>query len=145
MNNNTKTYHFVWILATLLFFLSCDQYYRIDLKNETKQKIRLAIKFDSIYLHKYWKGKTYLPFLNSYPYALGIKVIRFDSINLIKTYEIYPETIFPLEVTRDAASSFDKFESMTIMGQDTLVLKNKEEMTRAFSLEKNGCRLLIIK
>jgi len=132
------------ILIIISGLISCDYYYKAEIKNELKIPITLKIKFDSISLHKYWSNKSYMPFLRSYPNFIGIKAIGFDTINLVKTYIIKPDSIFPLE-SGTSPIDFELFENLTMIGKDTVFLKNKFEIDKAFAIDDNKWRKLKIK
>jgi hypothetical protein len=81
-------------IATILAFgfllSSCvmepDGYY-VVINNETKQDILIEVGFDRQVLEKAWNGRSYTPFLTSYPNnASDGDAIRFDTTNLTKTY-----------------------------------------------------------
>jgi hypothetical protein len=132
------------LIAIAFGLLSCDRYYRAEIKNESRSPIILIITFDSLALHHYWKGRSFIPYLESYPNDIEIKTLEFDTINLVKTYLIKPGIIFPL-VTSMKLPNFELFDNLQLISKDTLILKNKNEIDKAFTWSTKNNRELRIK
>ena len=108
----TKT---IIIFTILTFFLcSCDPIFRAEIRNDSDRETILKIKFDTVELHKYWGGKTYLPYLKSYPGHTDINHVDFDTINLVKTFIIKSKATFPIE-TGTSKPDLALFETITLI------------------------------
>ena len=134
---------FILIIATVFLF-SCDPIFRAEIKNDSKYETVLKIKFDTIELHKYWGGRTYIPYLKSYPGHTDINHLDFDTINLIKTFIIKPNTTFPIE-TGTSKPDLALFKTIMLINKDTLKLETKKEMYDSFKRVDNLLWMLIIK
>jgi hypothetical protein len=122
------------ILFSLGFLLiSCDPVYRAEIENKTDQQIFIEIAFNQQELEKLWGGRPYLPFLKSYPNDGSVdNAIKFDTINLVKTYKIQPGSSFPLTSGIGSHPEYNLFKKLRVLYSDTLVYNNRDQIEKAF-------------
>src|SRR5690606_33218038 len=111
---------------------SCEPVYEAVIINETKNDVILQLTFDKKELEKAWGDSLYLGLLNSYPNTPTIDRINKDTINLIYSYSIKPQGIFPFGSGIGYKPDFDSVKEILILKPDTLLLRSKAEMSKAF-------------
>jgi len=131
------------LLLTIILITACEPVYHVTIKNSSEKEVLLEITFDKDTLEKYWNGRSYIPYLESYPKNTGFSEINFDSINLIKSFIIPPGAEFPLETGIDHRPSYSIFKSIQLVGKDTIKLDSHNEIENGF--EKVDKRLWILK
>jgi hypothetical protein len=132
-----KIIKIVIILVICVFISSCDRVFMALITNHSNHNATLEIIYDKDSLEKYWKGKSYIPFLESQVMKSGGTFISLDTINLIGKVKLLPNDEFVLESGIGKGPDFDLIEKISIISNTTIVLDSKEKMKNAF-IEKPG-------
>ncbi|PTB97198.1 hypothetical protein C9994_03875 [Marivirga lumbricoides] len=132
--------HILYSIIILFILTSCDPVFKADIVNYTNSDVIIQVGFDRTELEKAWQGRPYIPYLNSYPKSYDIgSAIEVDTANLIYTYTLPPDKVFPLEGGIGSRPDFDIFKNLLIITSDTTFYKDKSEIFNAFNeIEKRN-------
>ena len=137
------------IIKSLIFtlpiiFCSCDYYSTSSLINSTENNIYIEIQYDKDSIIKYWGNVSF--------YSLFVdediekeKFIKVDTLNLIIDVKVIPKDTFEIETNHGKKPKFDYVKNIKIFGNDTILLLNREKMTKSFRKVKNGKFIFDIK
>ncbi len=90
-----KPYFLISICLALL--CSCDSSYSVHILNATKGPIDIVVRYNKPYLDSLYKGRNYKSILSTITYNPLDYIKKYDSINLIITYEVPPQKLLQLE------------------------------------------------
>jgi hypothetical protein len=126
-----------FLLTTIL--VSCDYFNDTRICNQTRKDIILKITFDADIV-KTWSGGMLVEnvtktFRN---WDDNLIPITIDTINYISTYLIKPDSCGHIEGGNNRRPNFHFYKEMEIIsGSDTLRLRTKEQMRKAFDAGRN--------
>ncbi len=135
----------VFIISVLSFFIHACVIDRIEvceIKNNSNTKNQIDISFNKQYLDSTYNIHDYKYILTSNGFAQdsGVYLSNFDTLNLILKFLVLPKTQFTLagEVWEP-----DEYKFIKIMGDDTILLDNKEKIRDAFKRVDGQYALII--
>jgi len=136
---------FIIYFLLVCFISSCDPGYHADIINNTNQEILLEIQFDKSTIQQFRGHIPCTEYLRSYPDEAGFQNIRFDPLELKSTFILKSNSSFPVEHGLDHKPRFWVFKSIKIFYKDTIQLKDREEIKKAFLNVEGGAWELRIK
>ena len=128
------------LLTTIL--VGCDYFNDTRVCNQTEKEIILKITFDSDVV-KNWSGgmlarnvtKTF------HNWDDNLIPIHVDTINYISTYLIKPDSCGQIEGGNNRRPNFHFYKELEIVsGSDTLRLRTKEQMRKAFDADRDDTK-----
>lgn len=117
---------------------SCDYFNDTRVCNQTGKVIKLKITFDSDEV-KSWSGGMLVKNVTKTFRNFGDNLIplNIDTINFISTYLIKPDSCGSIEGGNNRRPNFHFFKELEIISEDdTLRLRTKEEMGKAFDADR---------
>lgn len=120
------------LFPILLLTQSCDPLYVANIENATSKDVEIELVFDKKILEHEWKDMPHRHHDFQSAINQSVKVLSVDTINLITNLLLIPNESFKLESGIGISPLFYYYENIIIYGKDTIVLDNKEKMTRAF-------------
>jgi hypothetical protein len=118
--------------------MSCDYFSETRVWNQTGKEIKLKITFDQDEV-KSWSGGMLVKDVTKTFSNWGDNLIPLDidTINYISTYLIKPNTYAQIEGGPNRRPNFHFYKELVIInGSDTLRLRTKKEMKKAFDADR---------
>jgi hypothetical protein len=123
-------------LTTIL--VSCDYFNNTSVCNQTKKEILLKITFNSDEI-KNWSGGMLIENVTETFRNWGdnLTPMVIDTVNYISTYSIKPGACGQIEGGNNRRPNFHFYSEIEIISaDDTLRLRTKEEMRKAFDADR---------
>jgi hypothetical protein len=133
----------LFLLLSLSF--KCGPFYKAQIYNSLDQDVIAEIMLEKEAIEIY-KENPYQP-LFEIDKERGVETLSFDSITSVLKIKIPSQANFEIDFGNGREPEFDLIKEIRIIAPDTLVLKNKKEMKKAFVESKNqsGTFVLTIK
>ena len=122
--------------------LSCDYYNNTRVCNQTRKEIILKITFDTEVV-KTWSGGMLTKNITEtfHNWDDNLIPIDVDTINYTSTYLIKPDSCGQIEGGNNRRPDFHFFKEMEIISEsDTLRLRTKEQMRKAFDVDREDTK-----
>jgi outer membrane receptor for monomeric catechols len=119
--------------------MSCDYFNDTRICNQTRKDIILKVTFDANVV-KTWSGGMLVKNLTKTFNSWGDNLIpiNIDTINYISTYLIKPDSCGHIEGGNNRRPNFHFYKEMEIISEfDTLKLRTKEQMRKAFDADRS--------
>ena len=118
---------------------SCDKFGRARIFNKSNENIHVIIKFDKAYVQREREDLEINELIRTYHDGYSnLNLIRYNTEQLTAEYEIQKDSCAEIDGDWGGIPQFNFFEKIIIAKKaDTLTLKSKNEMKRAFIKEEN--------
>ena len=132
------------IISVLLTIslVSCDYFNDTRVCNQTGKEIGLKITFDSEEV-KTWSGGMLVKNVRETfdNWGDNLTPINIDTVNYISTYLIKPDSCGQIEGGNNRRPNFHFYKELEIVsGSDTLRLRTKEQMRKAFDADRDDTK-----
>jgi hypothetical protein len=130
-------------IITILFIVctlsSCDKFGRARIFNKSNENIHVIVKFDKAYIQRERKDLEINELIRTYHDGYSnLNLIRYNTDKLTAEYEIRKDSCAEIGGDWGGIPQFNFFERIIIAKKgDTLILRSKNEMKRAFIKEEN--------
>ena len=124
------------LLTTTL--LSCDYFNDTRVCNQTGKQIILKITFDSDEVNSWSGGMLAKNLTKTFGnFGENLAPLNIDTVNYSSTYLIKSDTCGSIEGGNNRRPNFHFFKELEVIsGDDTLRLRTKEEMRKAFDADR---------
>lgn len=131
-----KTITISFVVCTLF---SCDRFGLARICNKSNDNIHVIIKFDNAYIQRERKDLEINELIRTYHKSYSnLHLIKYNTDKLIAEYEIYKDSCAGIDGDWGGIPQFNFFEKIIIAKKgDTLILRSKNEMKKAFIKEEN--------
>lgn len=122
--------------------MSCDYFNDTRVCNQTGKEIGLKITFDSEEV-KTWSGGMLVKNVRETfdNWGDNLTPINIDTVNYISTYLIKPDSCGQIEGGNNRRPNFHFYKELEIVsGSDTLRLRTKEQMRKAFDADRDDTK-----
>ena len=122
--------------------VSCDYFNDTRVCNQTGKEIGLKITFDSEEV-KTWSGGMLVKNVRETfdNWGDNLTPINIDTVNYISTYLIKPDSCGQIEGGNNRRPNFHFYKELEIVsGSDTLRLRTKEQMRKAFDADRDDTK-----
>jgi len=117
---------------------SCDKFGRARILNKSNENIRVIVKFDKGYIQEREDLEINELIRTYHDGYSNLNLIRYNTDKLTAEYEIQKDSCAEIDGDWGGVPEFNFFEKVIIAKKgDTLILRSKNEMKRAFIKEKN--------
>lgn len=123
------------LFVLLLLSFKCGPIYEAQIYNSLDQDVVAEIMLEKEAIEIY-KANPNQP-LFEIDKERGVESISFDSITSVLKIKIPSQANFEIDYGNGREPEFDLIKEIRIIASDTLVLKNKKEMKKAFVESKN--------
>jgi hypothetical protein len=139
MRKFTKYLKIITIFFVVCTISSCDKFGRARILNKSNENIRVIVKFDKAYIQREREDLEINELIQTYHDGhSNLNLIRYNTDKLTAEYEIQKDSCAEIDGGWGGIPQFNFFEKIIIEKKgDTLILRGKNEMKKAFIKEEN--------
>jgi hypothetical protein len=123
----------VLILLLCISIYSCDIFSFAEIINKSDKEITVEILYDQADLEQVPGLKSIKPYFSN-----ETQLISFDSLTMIGKLKIEPKDSLCIASNRGSSPRFEFIKSLKIFTNDTIVLTNRNEISKLF-IETSPC------